>query len=56
MGDFARCKDCKTIFEKKEINKVLGKYTKGIAGKEKYCSEECRLNAEQKNVRKKAAI
>lgn len=48
MGDFARCRECKSIFEKTEMNKLLGRYTKGIAGKEKYCSEECRLNAEYK--------
>lgn len=50
MGDFAKCKECYSIFEKKDFNKLLGKYSKGIIGKEKYCSEECRLKSIEKGA------
>lgn len=37
MCDYAKCKKCEAIFEKKKINKFLSRYSKGFLGKEKLC-------------------
>lgn len=37
MCDYAKCKQCQAIYEKKKINQILGRYSKGLLGKESLC-------------------
>lgn len=46
MGDYAKCKWCGDTFKKKGVNRFISKNTLGIAGREKYCSKKCQMEAE----------
>jgi hypothetical protein len=49
MSDYSKCKWCGNSFEKGAFSKFLSKNTAGLAGKEDYCSEKCRQEAERGN-------
>jgi len=55
MSNYAKCKWCGQEFKKKALNRFVSNNTLGIGGREKYCSEKCRMEAEAAHGGKAAA-